>query len=581
VKLSDRFEILGELGQGGMASVRLVVDRQTGEQSALKILHPHLAARPAARQRLREELAIIRHLSHPAILPVLGLIETEDALALQLPAIRGGTLQERVERDGPLSAADLSRLLTQLGGALLTAHRSGILHRDVTPNNVLLDGDRFLLADFGLARMADGRTATTTAMGTPGYAAPEVWSGQWRDPRSDAFSLGAVLYFAATGRPPYGEQGALDAMKRQLDGRHAPIDRHDLPPALTDTIDALLSPMLEARPGVEEALDLLPPPVPAAGWRIQRTQLGAGISMLLLIGVGWFQDLGSFLLSTIIEGHAIPRHDIFEMSQGVAGLLLLPLALLPAIIGGVLGARTDTERRLAPWVGLAVLASTNLLYAMFAGVILPEMGMRGTADMFGTMLFHLGGFLPIAAATVMLCQPWRGLRVSHSPAVQPLPDRTLAALGQLSDTLSAAPQAIRVDLSDTVRTLREDAEALIAEQAALLEGRQGLQPDPIELIRLEDRLTRARTLGEDTVAALQEALRIRQEAAAEAEAIDTRLTRIAHRLLQIRAAAAAARRAMLRHPEDARDTLGELQERVRHARAAVEEVGATSAHDRP
>lgn len=578
--LTDQFVILGELGQGGMARVVLVRDRQTGEESALKVLHPHLAARPSARRRLHAELEIIQRLSHPSILPVLGLIETDDALALQLPAIRGGTLSERITRDGPLSPPDLRRLLDQIGGALLAAHQDGILHRDVTPGNVLIDGDRFLLADFGLARMADGHTATTTAMGTPGYAAPETWAGQWRDPRSDAFSLGALLYFAATGRPPYGEASALDALQRQLDGAHDPIDRDDLPADLTDIITALLSPTIEARPGVEEALNLHAPPALTAGHRIQRTQLGAAISILLLIGVGWFQDLGGFLLSTIIDGHAIPRSDIFEMSQGVAGMLLLPLALMPAIFGALLGTRVDTERRLAPWIGIAILSAVNLTYAMFVGVILPEVATLETADMFGTMLLHLGAFLPISAATVLLSQPWLGLRVAHTPIVQSLPDRTLAVLTQLTDTLTAAPQAIRVDLSETIRTLRTEAEALIVEQTALSESRESLQPDPVALSRLEDRLSRARTLHEDT-AAIEAAIATRQTAVAEAEALDSRLTRIAHRLLEIRAAATSARRALLRHPEAATDTLGELQQRVRHARSAAKEVGTTSAVAQP
>ena len=572
MKLADRFEILGTLGQGGMASVHLVRDRQTDETSALKVLHPHLAARPSARRRLRRELEIIQQLDHPAILPITGIIELEDALALQMPACRDGTLQERIERDGPLSEADLTALLHQLGGALLAAHRGGILHRDVTPGNVLLDGDRFLLADFGLARMADGHTASTTAMGTPGYAAPETWSGQWRDPRSDAFSLGAVLYFAATGRPPYGEQTALDALQRQLAGRHDPIDRPDLPEALTLTISALLSPSVAARPGLEEALSLEVSPPPAHGFRLQRTQIGAAITMALLIGVGWFQDLGGFLLSTIIDGHAIPRADIFEMTQGVSSLLLLPLALLPAIIGALLGARTDTIKRLTPWIGIAVLAATNLLYSMFAGVILPEVGMTDSADMFGTMLFHLGGFLPIAAATVLVSRPWKSLRVPVQGTAPPLPDHTRSALVLLQQTLTHAPQAIRVDLTDTVRSLKAEVEALIVEQGALQESRGALQPDPVALSRLEARISRARTFEGESIEALEASLASRESAAAEAEALDTRLTRIASRLLEIRAAATSARRAMLKHPQQATDTLDQLTARVQHAQHARAEV---------
>ena len=577
--MSEHLEVLGVLGQGGMATVHLVRDRQTGQTSALKVLHPHLAARPAAQRRLRRELTIIEQLDHPAILPITGLIPWQGSLALQMP-VCSGTLQEHIEQEGPLSAADLSRLLEQLGGALLCAHRRGVLHRDITPGNVLLNRDesgslRFFLADFGLARMADGHTASTTAMGTPGYAAPEAWSGQWRDPRSDAFSLGAVLYFAATGRPPYGEQTALDALQRQLSGEHDPIDRADLDPALCQTISALLSPVLEARPGLEEALSLQAGPVQSSGHRIQRTQVGAAISMLLLIGVGWFQDLGGFLLATIIQGHAIPQPDIFEMTQGVAALLLLPLALLPAIIGALSGARTDTVRRLPPWIGLAVLSTTVLLYSMFAGAILPEMGMTGTADMFGTMLFHLGGFVPIAASVVLLSRPWSGLRVPHTPPAPALPDRTLAALALLTDTLSTAPQAIRVDLSDSIGVLREEVAALIDEQLALRDSLEAIQPDPIALGRLEARLSRARSLGEPTEA-LADALSTHSAAVSEAEAIEARLTWIASRLLQVRAAATSARRALLERPESATDTLTELSVRVEHARSASAEIPALS-----
>ena len=368
---TDRFTVLGELGRGGMATVVLARDARSGEEVALKLLHAHLSDQPSARRRVAREVAASQQVRHPAVLAVQEVVAVDGRLGLVLPVCRGGSLQDLVAREGPLSEPRLRALLQALGGALAAAHGAGVLHRDVTPGNVLIRDGAFVLADFGVARVAVGHTASTTALGTPGYAPPEAWDGTGWDPRADAYGLGGVLYFAATGAAPFGGQAGLSAIQQQLDGAHVPLGRRrpELDRALCATVDALLHPEPARRLGVPAALGGgPPPPAPPAGRPpLQWAQVGTPTTRLLLVALGWFQDLGGFLLTTAIDGHAIPKPDIFEMTQGVSALALLPLCLLPAI-GGALRGRRDRVKRHAPWIGIAALAVLDLTYAMAAGV---------------------------------------------------------------------------------------------------------------------------------------------------------------------------------------------------------------------
>lgn len=172
--LADRFEIMGVLGRGGMATVYLARDRVRGERVALEVLHDHLAQDPAMRERLRRELLIAARLHHPAALVPQELHDLGDAWALSLPFHPGETLEEQVAREGPLDPEAVRRLGVRLAEVLAEAHEVGVLHRDVTPRNVLV-GPRGepVLTDFGLARLRDGGSTRGTGMlGTPGYAAP-------------------------------------------------------------------------------------------------------------------------------------------------------------------------------------------------------------------------------------------------------------------------------------------------------------------------------------------------------------------------------------------------------------------------
>lgn len=242
--LGERFRVLGELGEGGTATVYLAEDLRSGGQIALKVLHPHLASRPSVRARLHREVEAARRLTHPHILSATAVHDLGAGLALEMPVHTGRTLQEHVSSSGPLSEEALWRLGRQLSDALAHAHRAGVVHRDMTPSNVMIDaaGD-VVLTDFGTARLGTQATARTQVIATPGYAAPEIYDGHRAEPRSDLYALGAVMVFAATGQPPFGDGPPMQVLQRQSDDRRVRLhrERRDLSLPLCENIEAMLS----------------------------------------------------------------------------------------------------------------------------------------------------------------------------------------------------------------------------------------------------------------------------------------------------------------------------------------------------
>ena len=262
--LAERFEIIGVLGRGGMATVYLALDRVRAERVALKVLHDHLAQDPAMRDRLHREVVAAARLRHPGALVAHELHDLAGTWALSLPFHPGQTLAEQISQQGPMEPEAVRRLGVRLAEVLAEAHNKGLLHRDLTPSNVMI-GPRGepMLTDFGLARLRDGGSTRGTGMlGTPGYAAPEVYDGVRADPRSDLYALGAVLYLAATGKTAFEADSAMRALHRQLSGDYTPLPdlRPDLPPDLVATIHALLHEDPAKRPqgaqDVAEALQL-------------------------------------------------------------------------------------------------------------------------------------------------------------------------------------------------------------------------------------------------------------------------------------------------------------------------------------
>ena len=212
--IQGRWTIDRELGRGGYSVVYLAYDRALNTQVAVKLLVPPPAAAQVARERMRREVQVVRGLSHENIVAVYDFVEEGPWSFIIMEYVAGPDLQVRVTGVGPLSVEQTVRLGRNVAAALGAAHRRGILHRDVKPQNVLIDPDgRFRLTDFGSARLdgQTGVTATGALAGTPDYTAPEILAGGRGDARADVYALGLTLYFALTGARPRAEPSLADA----------------------------------------------------------------------------------------------------------------------------------------------------------------------------------------------------------------------------------------------------------------------------------------------------------------------------------------------------------------------------------
>ena len=200
--LAGRYSIERELGRGGMGIVLLARDVALDRPVAIKLLPPGLAAQAAERERFLNEARTAAGLSHPNIVPI-HLVEAHGELVFFVMGyVDGETLRERVERAGPLPARLAMKLLQEVAWALAYAHQRGVIHRDVKPDNILIERatERALVTDFGIAlgRGAGAGGASGAVVGTARYMSPEQACGETVDARSDLYSLGATFFFALT-----------------------------------------------------------------------------------------------------------------------------------------------------------------------------------------------------------------------------------------------------------------------------------------------------------------------------------------------------------------------------------------------
>jgi len=250
--LSVSYELDQEIGRGGMGIVYRARDRRLKRHVAIKLLPPELSFRRDVRSRFLREAETAAQLSHPNIVPIYSVDEVGNLVFFVMACIDGDNLATKLQKRGPLPIDDVRRWLLEVSDALAYAHARGVVHRDIKPDNILLDGidGRALVTDFGIARaVTEGGgdtarlTATGIAIGTPAYMSPEQASGDRDlDARSDLYSLGIVAYQTLCGEPPFLGNTTPALLVKHLAEAPVPISqrRPDVPPDLAAIVMRLL-----------------------------------------------------------------------------------------------------------------------------------------------------------------------------------------------------------------------------------------------------------------------------------------------------------------------------------------------------
>ncbi len=303
---AGRYIIDRELGRGGMGIVYLARDVALDRPVAIKLLPAALAARPALRTRFLQEARTAARLAHPNIVPIHAVEEHGEVVFFVMRWIRGETLGARVRRTGPLPVADATRIVQETAWALGHAHAHGTLHRDVKPDNILLEEEsgRALVTDFGIAHTlsSPGDTPTGDILGTTEYMSPEQAAGEPLDGRSDIYALGSTAFFALTGRLPFQSSTAAGYLHQHRHVAPPPVAsiRPGLPPSLAAVVDRCLakSPGDRFATAEELAEAMAPalravPAVPAAVRRVHEearqfvADSGGALSVAAILGLHW------------------------------------------------------------------------------------------------------------------------------------------------------------------------------------------------------------------------------------------------------------------------------------------------------
>ncbi len=317
--LLGRYSLERELGRGGMGTVYLARDVVLDRPVAIKVLHAGLAAQPEARARFLHEARTAARLAHPHIIPIFAVEEHRDAVFFVMAVIDGETLGQRIRRRGPMHPDDAGRVLRETAWALGYAHSHGVIHRDLTLENILVERgtERAVLADFGIATERDMPDARQL-FGTPAYLAPEVIRGEPASVASDLYALGCVAFAALTGRTPFIADTPGELLAKQL--VQEPPSLAPLAPGasrrLVAAVESCLAKDPDARPADTGALlavlERAPEPVaiapPLRSWftRWERIKPVYALAAPLLAVQSW----------ALIDGY---------FSSGVSGLMVAAL----------------------------------------------------------------------------------------------------------------------------------------------------------------------------------------------------------------------------------------------------------------
>jgi len=230
--LNSTYELDREIGRGGMGIVYRAKDRRLKRTVAIKLLPPELAFRSEIRSRFLREAETAAQLSHPCIVPIYSVDEKDGLVFFVMAFVDGDTLAKRIHDRGALDPTEVRRILREVGDALAYAHAHGVVHRDIKPDNILLDAasNRPMVTDFGIARaISDGSarlTATGIAIGTPAFMSPEQSAGDRDvDGRSDLYSLGVVAYQMLCGELPFNATNTPALLVKHLSERPVPVEQ--------------------------------------------------------------------------------------------------------------------------------------------------------------------------------------------------------------------------------------------------------------------------------------------------------------------------------------------------------------------
>lgn len=253
------YELLTKLGEGGMGVVHLARHEETGERVALKVLRTNVVGDEETRARLEREVRLLGQVRSPWIAEIVDADPFTETPYVATRYVPGPTLHDRVKVDGPILGEERFWLARCLADGIAACHEAGVLHRDVKPANVVMEGATPVLIDFGIARVADDPKITLTGwlIGTPGYLAPEIIEGEVATEASDVHSWAATTAYALLGRPPFGTGPSMAILDRVRRGQH---DLRGIEGSMREVLAAALATRPETRPGLEELREWLMEP---------------------------------------------------------------------------------------------------------------------------------------------------------------------------------------------------------------------------------------------------------------------------------------------------------------------------------
>jgi serine/threonine-protein kinase len=509
--LGAQYEIVRQLGRGGMGAVYLARERALERLVAIKILRPELANIAENRERFRREARVAAQLTHPGILPLHTFGEVNGVWYFVMGYVRGVTLAERLRVEGRITPEETQRILAELADALACAHADGVVHRDIKPANILLDEKtgRAVLADFGISKVqgsGDDLTASGLVLGTPHFMSPEqALATSDVDERSDIYSLAAVGYTMLAGREPFAGVRAEEMLQRRV--THDPPPLPDaVPPALASIVmrgmarerkarwqsahqmrDALARAGGESAPLPEELREL-----PAFGPYAVLWALAWG-----MLAVRRFTSTGDrvlLLLVALVVPIGFALHVWNLGRHGLSAMELARVSFWPPEWWGMWWPRglrrpADLWRRL-PWPARAVRVVLSAFIMLLPAMIL--LGQRfetEVAVVAGAAVTLLGGMywayrkqltageaVRVLFGATMPSPGWNEVRVVRLLAPPPggvhPPERDSAddhrrAIMELLALRPASAHGMVADVDDAVRALMTSIHALDAEAVSL------------------------------------------------------------------------------------------------------------------